>query len=290
MKLSKVFQSKGSALREAFQNDDLALMEKLLGKKSNFLIYDLFNAETCAPITPRMADLFVGWLAEGKAIRWSLGEEEKNVLLPAVLLVAHAIEAKNYPVLDVLLDGRLNYGERESAVPVINHLVKADLDAEKRVTYLKKQLAQSGKLHDQDKVVKDAVEAGNTDALDILAASGIDLHEKNEFWLREAAKMDKKHVCLHLVEKQGADLAHAQKTAQELGTHSVYVYLESLRDSLNIPTAEDAPPTVESLSREMKELRTTVRELTALVRDLQAERTIDKSVDKPGLRTTGNTP
>ena len=289
MKLTKVFPTKGSALREAFQNDDLVLMEKLMGKKSDFLIYDLFNPETSAPITPRMADSFVRWLAEGKSIKWSLGAESR-CLLPVVVLVTHAIEAKNYPVLDVLLDGRINYGERESSVTVINQLVTAELDSDKRAGYLKKQLAQSSKLHDPDKVIKGAIEAGKTDALDILTASGIDLNEKNEFWLREAAKMDKKHICLHLVEKQGADIAHAQKTAQDLGTHSIFVYLEALRGELDIPATEDAPPTVESLSREVKELRTTVRELTALVRDLQAERTIDKAIDKPGLRAKGNAP
>lgn len=287
MKLTKVFQTKGSALREAFQNDDLALMEKLLGKKSNFLLYDLFSTETCAPITPRMADVFVRRLAEGKSIQWSLGTES-GCLLPAVILITHAIESKNYDVLDVLLDGRIDYGQKESAAPVINQLVKAELDPDKRAEYLKKQLSQSSKLKDPDSVIKDAIEADNTDALDILAASGIDLHEKNEFWLREAAKMDKKHVCLHLVEKHGADITHAQKTAQDLGTHSIFVYLEALRGELDVPATEDAPPTVESLSREVKELRTTVRELTALVRDLQAERTIDKAIDKPGLRAKGN--
>lgn len=289
MKLTKIFQTKSSALREAFQNDDLALMEKLMGKKSDFLIYDLFDPEICAPITPRMADLFVQKTAEGSRIRWSPSAQEKP-LLTLALLVSHAMHAKRYDVLDVLLDGRIDYCTDKTAAVVIQDLVAADLDDEKRAGYLKKVLSQSSKLPDPDSVVKSALEAGNTAALDILAAAGIDLHEKNEYWLREAAKMDKKHICLHLIENRGADMAHALKTAEELGTHSVFVYLESLRSELKIDSAEEAPPTIESLSREVKALRTAMREMTALVRDMQAERTIDKTIDKPGLRTKGNTP
>ena len=289
MKLTKVFQTKSSALREAFQKDDLVLMEKLMGKKSDFLVYDLFKSDVAAPITPRMADLFVQKISEGTLIRWSAGAKEMR-LLPVTILAAHALEDKNYAVLDVLFDGRIDYCKDKTASSIINHLIKADVDPDKQAGYLKKLLSQSTKLPDPDKAVKEAIEAGNTAALDILAASGIDLHEKNEYWLREAAKLDKKHVCLHLIENRGADIAHAQKTAEELGTHSVFVYLESLRGGLKMSSAAEEPPTIESLSREVKELRTAMREMTALVQEMRAERTIDKTVDKPGLRAKGNTP
>ena len=94
---------------------------------------------------------------------------------------------------------------------------------------------------------------------------------------------------MHLVQKHGADMAGAMKAAQDLGTHNVYLYLDGLRQDIQPETATaEAPPTVESLSRDVQQLRAALREMTALVTEMQAERKIEKNLDKPGLHIRKN--
>jgi len=286
-KLSRIFQTKKGALYEAVREDDTALMEKLMGKKSDFLIFEIFNPRVVDGMTPRMADTIVGYLAAGNDIRWGISGRDDRLVVP-VMLAASALGEKNYALADVFLDGRLDYCSGKFSTAFVSDMLNSDIDADKKTQYLKKILSVGGKLPEPEKAVRAAVDNSALGALDVLAASGINLRENNECWLREAAKNDKRHVCLHLVENHGADLALAMKTAQDLGTHNVYLYLDNLRQDIQPRTAaEDAPSTVESLSREVKELRAALREVTALVADMQSERKVEKTLDKPGLHAKG---
>ena len=290
-KLTRVFQTKKGALREAVREDDIALMEKLMGKKSDFLIFELFKPEVIEGMTPRMADTIVNYVHDGKRLEWGGGRGHEGARMVTNLFTAHATSAKNYALLDVFFDGRLDFCADKTSASVVRDLIDSDLDAEKKSQYLKKILSGKNKLPEPERAVEKAVDKSDIDALDILASSGINLRENNEFWLREAAKNDRRHVCLYLVEKQGSDISVALKSAQDLGTHNTYLYLDSLRQDIQPQAgADDAPPTIESLSREVKELRAALREMASLVTEMQAGRTIEKFVDKPGLQVKKNTP
>lgn len=289
-KLTRVFQTKKGALREAVREDDVALMEKLMGKKSDFLIFEVFKPEVIEGMTPRMAEAIVKHIHEKKAIRWSMGGQD-HAMSVVSLFASHACDVRRYDLLDVFFDGRLDFCGHKLSVGIVGDLIGCELDAEKKNGYLKKILSTKSKLPNADKAVKKAVDKTDLAALDILATVGINLRENNEYWLREAAKDDKRHVCVHLVEKHGADIGLAMKTAQDLGTHNVYLYLDGLRQDIQPQTATaEAPPTVESLAREVKELRAALREMTALVTEMQSERKIEKNLDKPGLQVRKSAP
>lgn len=290
-KLTRVFQTKKGALREAVREDDIALMEKLMGKKDVWLIFEIFKPEVIDGMTPRMAEAIVSHVHSGQNINWGVDRGVKGTMIVASLLAAHATAAKNYALLDVFFDGRLDFCADKTPASIVQDLIRSDLDVEKKNQYLKKILSGKNKLPEPEKAVEAAVEKSDLDALDILASSGINLRETHEFWLREAAKNDKRHVCEHLVQRHGADLSLALKTAQDLGTHNVYLYLDNLRQDIQPASATDeTPPTLESLSREVKELRAALREMTALVTEMQTERKIEKNVDKPGLQIRKNAP
>jgi len=290
-KLTRIFQTKKGALREAIREDDVALMEKLMGKKSDFLIFELFEPAVIEGMTPYMADAIVGHVHAGNSINWGLARGREGAIGVVTLFATHARRAKNYELLDVFFDGRLDFCAEKLSAAVITDLIGSDIDVAKKEQYLRKLLSVKSKLPKPEEAVEAAIENSVLPALDVLAASGINLRENNELWLREAAKNDKRHVCIHLVEKHGADLGLAMKTAQELGTHNVYLYLDNLRQEIQPQTsAAEAAPTVESLSREVKELRASLREMTALVAEIQAERKFNKVVDKPGLQVRKNTP
>lgn len=290
-KLTRVFQTKKGALREAVREDDVALMEKLLGKKDVWLIFEIFKPEVIDGMTPRMAEAIVSHVHSGKSINWGIDRGLKGTMIVASLLAAHAAAAKNYELLDVFFDGRLDFCADKTSAGIVQDLIGSGLDVGKKSQYLKKILSGKSKLPEPEKAVEKAVEKNDLDALDILASSGINLRETNEFWLREAAKNDKRHVCQHLVQHHGADLSLALKTAQDLGTHNVYLYLDGLRQDIQPQTATaEAPPTVESLAREVKELRAALREMTALVTEMQSERKIEKNLDKPGLQVRKSAP
>jgi hypothetical protein len=284
-KLSRIFQTKKGALREAIREDDIALMEKLMGKKDVWLIFELFKPEAINGMTPRMAEAIVSHVHTGNSIDWGLDRGRKGAMAIVTLFATQARIEKKYELLDVFFDGRLDFCAEKLSAAAITDLIGSDVDNDKKVEYLKKLLSVESKLPEPDTAVRAAVDKSALGALDVLAASGINLRENNEFWLREAAKNDKRHVCVHLVEKHGADLARALKTAQDLGTHNIYLYLDNLRQDIQPQVSgEETPATVESLSREVKELRAALREVTALVTEMQAERKIDKIVDKPGLQ------
>lgn len=290
-KLTRVFQTKNSALRAAVREDDVALMQKLLGKKSDWLIFEVFKPENFTDMTPRMADTIVQHIHDGKNVQWGGGRGVEGTMMVASVLAVHASEAKNYALLDVFFDGRLDFCSDNTAAAVVRDLIGGALDTDKKNHYLKKALSVKTKLPEPEKAVEKAIDKSDLDALDILAATGINLRDNNDFWLREAAKNDKRHVCVHLVQKHGADMAGAMKAAQDLGTHNVYLYLDGLRQDIQPETATaEAPPTVESLSREVKQLRAALREMTALITDMQAERKIEKNLDKPGLHIRKNAP
>lgn len=284
-KLSRIFQTKKGALREAIREDDVELMEKLMGKKSDFLVFELFKPEAIDGMTPRMADAVVGYVHAGKILDWGLDRDRKGTMGTVALFATQARIEKKYELLDVFFDGRLDFCAEKLSATVVTDLINSDIESDKKKEYLKTLLSVKSKLPAPDEVVGAAVEKSELGALDVLAASGINLRDNNEFWLREAAKNDKRHVCVHLVEKHGADLGLALKTAQDLGTHNIYLYLDNLRQDIQPQVSgEEAPATVESLSREVRELRAALREVTALVTEMQAERKIDKTVDKPGLQ------
>ena len=286
MKLSKIFQSKASAFREAVQTNNIPQMQKLMGKSDSFMIYEFFTGETFKDMTPEMATCFVEGLDARVVERWSL-DTQRAPSVPIGLLIGHAVEQGRTDLMDIYLNAKIDLAAENIAEMIVADIAaKTTLAPETRYGYVRKIVANNiDNIKNTDKLVQNAIENNDLTVLDILSAACVDLREKNERWLREAAKLEKQTVCQHLLERHGADLDVALTTARTMGVHSVSLYLAGLQPDQK--PGDAAAPTVESLSAEMKELRATVKELTALVREL---RTGPEQMDKPTLRPKGNTP
>jgi hypothetical protein len=286
VKLSKVFQSKASAFREAVQTNNIPQMQKLMGKKSSFMIYEFFKDETFKDMTPEMATCFVDALDGPVVKRWSM-DTQSAPAIPLGLLISHAVTQGRTDLMDVYMNPKIDLAPDNVTELVVSEIAaNTTLAPETRYGYVRQIVANNiDNIKNTDKLVQDAIENNDLTVLDILANAGVDLREKNERWLREAAKLEKQTVCQHLLDRHGADLDVALTTARTMGMHSVSLFLSGLQPE---PKSDDAAtPTVESLSAETKELRATVKELTALVREL---RTGPEQMDKPTLRPKGNTP
>lgn len=281
-KLTRFFQTQNGALRAAIREDDTALMQKLLHKKSDRLFFDLYTSDVLESLTPRMADVVVSHVAAGNSIQWSFRND--HALRVPALMACHALHAKNEGLLDVLFDGRLPYSKDKIFSALALDLIGSALAGEKKAQYFKKILPVNDKLPEQEKMVCAAVAAEATEVLGVLAAFGVNLRDNNELALREAARNEKRSVCVYLMEKHGADIDVALKAAQDLGAHGVYLYLDNVRQEVcPKPADTEAAPTVESLAREVKELRAALRQMTAMVTEMQAAHKIEKNLDKPGL-------
>lgn len=286
MKLSKVFQSKASAFREAVQTNNIAQMQKLMGKKVPFMIYEFFNGETFKDMTPEMATCFVDGLDERVVKGWSMDTQSTPSAF-IVSLCIHAATQGRTDLMDIYMNPKIDLAPDNIAELLVTDIAAmTTLAPETRYGYVRQIVANNiDNIKNTDKLVQNAIENNDLTVLDILSAACVDLREKNERWLREAAKLEKQTVCQHLLERHGADLDVALITARTMGVHSVALYLSALQPQQK---SDDAvAPTVESLSAEMKELRATVKELTSLVGEL---RTGPEQMDKLTLRPKSRTP
>lgn len=285
MKLSKIFQTKTSAFREAVKTNNIPQMQKLMGKKSSFMVYEFFTGDTFKDMTPEMATCLVEGLDKDVMKRWSLSTAE--IAMPMGLLISHAASQDRTDLLDVYMSPKIDLTADNMAEAIISDLAAhTALSPEVRYGYVRQLVANNiNNIKNTDKLVQGAIENNDLTVLDILADAGVDLREKNERWLREAAKLEKQTVCQHLLDGHSADLDVALTTARTMGVHSVSLYLAALQPEKK--SVETEAPTIESLSAEMKELRATVKELTSLVRELRAG---PEQMDKPTLRPKGSTP
>lgn len=277
MKLSRIFQSKSAAFREAVKTDDLPRMEELMQKKGYGFFFEILSGEYVADLTPRMAALLVEKLDDKVLQRWQMKPGSKGAVVDAML--SNAIFRDRLPVAEFLMENAgVKFNGRNGGGHLEAVLISGLAD-DVKLRFLKKMLARGyDRMEKTDKAMQVAVDKNFLPAIDLFAAVGFDVHKKNEQYLRAAAKNKSPATALHLVTRHGADIDLAISTEMAVGNAPAFEFLAALKKQL--PAAQNAPRTVESMAAEIGSLQDTVRELTQKLARMEGGASLDKPVLK----------
>lgn len=276
MKLSRIFQSKSDAFRETVKTDDLPRMEQLMQKKSYDFFIELLRGEYVADITPRMAGLLIEKFDDTVLGRWEMKPGSKQTILDSML--GDAIRRNRLEIAEILMErGGTDFNQKTGSW-FLGIVIASAFPDDVKLRMMKQMLAKGyDGMQDTDKSLQIAVDKKFTEAVDLFAAIGLDLHKNNEQLLRGAARGQSTDMALHLVTRHGADIDLAISTEMALGNKDVFEFLGDLKKKL---PAAPALRTVETLTAEVGSLQDTVRELTEKLAKLQP----DTSLNKPVLR------
>ncbi|MBL8713698.1 MAG: hypothetical protein JNM12_12425 [Alphaproteobacteria bacterium] len=274
MKLTRMFQSKADAFREAVRTDDLPRMEQLMQKKSYDFFFEILSGEYVADITPRMAMLLVEKLDDAVLGRWQMKDGSKQTVVDSML--GQSLYRNRLEIAELLMEkGGTNFNVKNGSW-YLRMVIESSFAEDVKLRMMKQMLAKGyDKMADPDKSLQAAVDKKFTAAVDLFAAIGLDLHKNNEQLLRGAARDKSSDMALHLVTRHGADIDLAISTEMALGNAPVFEFLSDLKKQL---PEKPAARTVESLTAEVGSLQDTVRELTEKLAKMQGEQTLDKPV------------
>jgi hypothetical protein len=147
-----------------------------------------------------------------------------------------------------------------------------DADKQQKLRWLERMTVGGiNKIDSREQFLFDAITHSFPEAADLAVRGGIFPRLDDEQFLRYAAKLQNKEMCLHLIEKHGADLERAKlKASFDKENGGVFIFLNDLQSGLKPPLPQEKPATIETLSQDMKELREMVAELTQMVKQQQA--------------------
>lgn len=274
MKLTRIFQTKADAFREAVRTDDLSRMEQLMQKKGHDFFFEILSGEYVADITPRMAMLLVEKLDDAVLGRWQMKDGSKQTVVDSML--GQSLYRNRLEIAELLMEkGGTNFNVKNGSWYLLM-TIEGSFAEDVKLRMMKQMLAKGyDKMADPDKSLQAAVDKKFTAAVDLFAAIGLDLHKNNEQLLRGAARDKSSDMALHLVTRHGADIDLAISTEMALGNAPVFEFLSDLKKQL---PEKPAARTVESLTAEVGSLQDTVRELTEKLAKMQGEQTLDKPV------------
>lgn len=283
MKLKNIFRFSSSILHDAFEQNDVATVSAYRMKKDRFLVFSVLGHPFKAA-SKEMTALLVNDFTDKNWQDWGLQKDSRRTIVD--VLFARAILNKRADLFDVFLSSDISFNSGDAKDSPLHYLIEAALPDDVRVD-LAKKLMKNGtdNIKDRESLLAEAAAAGQAAMFDVLATGiGLDIRRNNEELLRVAAGAKQRDFCRHLVEAHGSSLPQAVTTAQTLGNQQVASFLEDLRQEV-FPD-QKAPPTIESLAREVDELRGLVRRLSGELRAAQAqisEMQHPQPLDKPQL-------
>lgn len=253
-------------------------MEELMQKKGYDFFFEILSGEYVADITPRMAGLLVDKLDDSVMKRWHMKAGSKQTVIDSML--GQAFYRNRLEIAELLMEkGGTDFNEKSGSW-YLSMVIESAFADDVKLRMMKQMLAKGyDKMGDPGTSLQTAVDKKFTEAVDLFAAIGLDLHKNNEQLLRGAARDKSTEMALHLVMRHAADIDLAISTEMALGNKDVFEFLTDLKEQL--PAAQPAPRTVESLTAEVGSLQDTVRELTQKLAKLEG----GQSLDKPVLRS-----
>lgn len=274
MKLSRLFQSKADAFREAVRTDDLPRMEQLMQKKGYEFLFEMASGEYVADVTPRMATFLIEKLDDKVFERWHMKAGSKQNLIGSML--GQSLYRSRLDIAELLMEKGGTDFNQKSGGWYLSRVIGSNFDDAVKLRMMKQMLAGGyDKMQETDLSLQFAVDKKFAGAVDLFAAIGLDLHKNNEQLLRTAARDKSADMALHLVARHGADIDLAISTEMALGNAPVFEFLAELKKQL---PEKPAARTVETLTAEVGSLQDTVRELTEKLAKMQATATLDKPV------------
>lgn len=276
MSLSRLFQSKADAFREAVRTDDLPRMEQLMQKKGYDFFFEILSGEYVADITPRMATLLIDKLDDAALKRWQMKAGSQQTVIDSML--GQSLYRNRLDIAELLMEkGGIDFNQKAGGW-YLSRVIGSNFDDAVKLRMMRQMLAGGyDKMQETDLSLQFAVDKKFAGAVDLFAAIGLDLHKNNEQLLRTAARDKSADMALHLVTRHGADIDLAISTEMALGNAPVFEFLTALKKQL---PEKPVVRTVETLTAEVGSLQDTVRELTEKLAKMQATATLDKPVLK----------
>jgi hypothetical protein len=276
MSLSRLFQSKADAFREAVRTDDLPRMEQLMQKKGYDFFFEILSGEYVADITPRMATLLIDKLDDAALKRWQMKAGSQQTVIDSML--GQSLYRNRLDIAELLMEKGGTDFNQKSGGWYLSRVIGSNFDDAVKLRMMRQMLAGGyDKMQETDLSLQFAVDKKFAGAVDLFAAIGLDLHKNNEQLLRTAARDKSADMALHLVTRHGADIDLAISTEMALGNAPVFEFLTALKKQL---PEKPVVRTVETLTAEVGSLQDTVRELTEKLAKMQATATLDKPVLK----------
>lgn len=274
MKLTRMFQSKADAFREAVRTDDLPRMEQLMQKKGYDFFFEILSGEYISDVTPRMMSFMIEKIDDDVVKRWHMKAGSKQTIVDSAL--GQSLYRNRLDVAELLMEKGGTDFNQKSGGWYLSMAIGSTFDDDVKLRLMKQMLAKGyDKMQETDLSLQAAVDKKFTGAVDLFAAIGLDLHKNNEQLLRGAARDKSSDMALHLVTRHGADIDLAISTEMALGNAPVFEFLSDLKKQL---PEKPAARTVESLTAEVGSLQDTVRELTEKLAKMQGGQTLDKPV------------
>jgi hypothetical protein len=176
------------------------------------------------------------------------------------------LKSGQYDRLETILETEINFNQGDYSWHPIRNVFACGADKQKKLLWLEKMTAGGiGRIGQKEKILYDAIYYNLPEAVDLAVRIGIPPCAEDEKYLRFAAEVGNKEMCLHLIEKHGADIERAKYVARSNPNDlKAYVFLSELQ-----PDAQKKPATLESLSEEITGLRRMVTELTQVVKQQQ---------------------
>ena len=285
MKLSRAFKSNHALFQQAVDENDTALMARLLHKEMDLaFVFNVHDPKNFAALRPEMAaflsqhvDAAVEKTWDRHGLRRSGGNSILNIIFNSALQThGDAVYARAF-----MTGGHLTL--QQKAMGVLKHITSPD-DRLDLFTQIITERAE--KLKDAEEIIGQIRVQNLTRECDAFIAAGYAAHKDNEALLRTAAAYENRDFAKHLVTAHKADIDLAINTARFAGQDKVCDFLTGLRSE----THPDAAPlqTFEEMAAELTTLRTSVKALEQTVAGLAAQMEALKNpvakLDKPPLR------
>jgi hypothetical protein len=281
MNFKNIFRENYEIMKEALDANDASTVSAMIGKKisSGHLLIDY--SMDLSKMSPEVARVLVCDMSDAHWQKWGLKEGSRDTI--CTVLFSKALLKGRTDLMDLFTSVPFKLDADKAAHHPLTYLLKATMPEEVKKTVLAHILQQGiDQVQDRDAFLRTAAAAGFIAGFDaVRPLLDVGIHSDNEHMLRHAASAEQTEMCLHLVQKHGADIDVALITARTLGHQKTAETLETARAIIK-PDARPAPSIaglaaqVQTLEQTVAELQANVRDITARLQTLVPEKRLDK--------------
>lgn len=281
MSFKNMFRENYEIMKEALETNDASTVSAMIGKKisSGHLLIDY--RMDFSKMSPEVTRILVCDMSDKNWQKWSLKEDSRDTI--CTVMFSRALSKDRADLMDIFTSVPFKLDADKTAHHPLSYLLKAKMPEEVKKTVLAHILQQGiDHVQDRDEFLRTAATAGFIAGFDAVKPRlDVDIHSDNEHMLRHAAAAGQTEMCLHLVQKHGADIDVALITERTLGHQKAAETLEKARAIIK-PDAKPAPSIaglaaqVQTLEQTVAELQANMRDITARLETLVPEKRLDK--------------
>lgn len=281
MKFKNMFRANYDIMKEALNASDVPTVSSLIGKEismGNLLIQYYMDF---AKMSPELVEVLVHRMSDKDWQNWGFKAGSHDML--DTLMFSKALSKDRADLMDVFTSADFKVDMDQADLHPFTNLCTAKMPEEVKQAVLVHILRQGiNNVKGHNEFLKTAAAAGFVAGFDaVKPLLDVNIHSDNEHMLRHAAGAAQTEMCLHLVQKHGADIDVALITTRTLGHQKASETLETTRAIIK-PDAKPAPSIaglaaqVETLEQTVAALQANMRDITERLHTLVPEKRLDK--------------